>query len=125
MMAHKWLIVAAVSGFLAVALGAFGAHGLRNVLDLYGKVIYEKAVQYQMFHTLALLAVAVLQMTQPKLSLNGAAWAFTIGMVLFSGSLYLLALTNIKWLGLITPFGGLAFLTGWIWLGYAVWKTGT
>jgi uncharacterized membrane protein YgdD (TMEM256/DUF423 family) len=115
-----WLIVAAVSGFLTVALGAFGAHALKNVLDSYGRGIYEKAVQYQMFHTAALLVVGILQHLHPQTSFTGAGWAFFSGLILFSGSLYLLALTGAKWWGAVTPFGGLAFLLGWAWLAYAL-----
>ena len=109
------LRIAAVSGFLTVALGAFGAHGLKALLTEYNTVdIWNKAVLYQMFHTLALLALAF----RPTVN-TGAAIGFLIGICVFSGSLYGLALTNLRWLGAITPLGGLAFLTGWILL---LWK---
>ena len=112
-MMHIWLSAAGVSGFLCVALGAFGAHGLKHILDAYGKDIYETAVLYQMFHTLALLGVGLLQRAFPKSDFNFTGWCFVIGMILFSGSLYLLSLTQIKWLGAVTPLGGVAFLSGW------------
>ena len=111
-----WLISAAISGFLSVALGAFGAHSLKNILDEYGKSIYEKAVLYQMLHTTALLFVGVLQHLVKDTSFSIAGWGFWIGILLFSGSLYGLATTGIKWLGVITPIGGIAFLFGWFWL---------
>jgi uncharacterized membrane protein YgdD (TMEM256/DUF423 family) len=111
-----WLILSAISGFLCVGLGAFGAHSLKNVLDEYGKSIYEKAVLYQMFHTLALFLVGVLCHLLKETSFSLAGWGFLIGILFFSGSLYVMAITGVKWLGIITPFGGVAFLLGWFWL---------
>jgi len=96
-----------------VALRAFGAHSLKNVLNEYGKSIYEKAVLYQMFHSMALLAVGILQHLFKGISFSPAGFGFLIGILLFSGSLYVLAITGIKWLGAITPIGGIAFLLGW------------
>lgn len=119
-MSKVWLSVAALSGFLCVALGAFGAHALKNVLDGYGRDIYEKAVLYQMFHTVALLTLGLLQRQNETLALAPAAWLFICGMLLFCGSLYVLAVSGMKWLGAVTPFGGLAFLLGWLWLGYVL-----
>ena len=116
-----WLISGAISGFLSVGLGAFGAHSLKNILDEYGKSIYEKAVPYQMFHTLALFLVGILYHLFKETYFFLAGWGFLIGIVLFSGSLYVLAITNMKWLGVITPFGGVAFLFGWFWL---IWTLG-
>ena len=121
-MARFWLISAAVFGFLSVALGAFGAHGLKDVLSEYGHIVYDKAVRYQMFHTLALFALGVLQIQLKEISFKICGWSFIIGIILFSGSLYLLALTDIKWLGALTPFGGVAFTVGWFWLGYTIVK---
>ena len=115
-MVKFWLISAAISRFLSVVLGAFGAHTLKNVLDEYGKSIYEKAVLYQMFHTIALFVVGILQPLVKDTSFSIAGWGFLAGIFLFSGSLYLLANTGVKWLGAITPFGGVAFLFGWFWL---------
>ena len=121
-MAKFWLISASIFGFLSVALGAFGAHSLKNILDDYGKSIYEKAVLYQMFHTMALFAVGLMQHFDKETSFSTAGWGFFIGIVLFSGSLYLLAVTGIKWLGAITPVGGVAFLFGWLWLVWTLIK---
>jgi uncharacterized membrane protein YgdD (TMEM256/DUF423 family) len=115
-MAKFWFISAALSGFVCVALGAFGAHSLKNILDEYGKSIYETAVLYQMFHTVALFVVGVIQHFDRETSLSIAGWGFLAGIILFSGSLYLLATTGMKWLGAITPIGGVAFLFGWFWL---------
>jgi uncharacterized membrane protein YgdD (TMEM256/DUF423 family) len=121
-MVKFWFISAAISGFLSVALGAFGAHSLKNILDEYGKSIYEKAVLYQMFHTVALFVVGVIQHFGRETSLSIAGWGFLAGIILFSGSLYLLATTGIKWLGAITPAGGVAFLFGWLSLAWILIK---
>ena len=121
-MAKLWLLLAAIFGFLSVALGAFGAHSLKNVLNEYGKSIYEKAVLYQMFHSMALLAVGVLQHLFKGISFSPAGLGFLIGILLFSGSLYLLAITGLRWLGAITPIGGIAFLFGWAWLICTLFK---
>jgi len=108
----KALRVAAMMGFLAVGLGAFGAHGLKDVLAQHGTGdIWEKAVFYHFIHTVMLVILAV----RMPLS-RGPWWSFLIGIALFSGSLYLLALTGVKWLGAVTPFGGVSFLVGWVWL---------
>ena len=121
-MVKFWLISAAISGFLSVALGAFGGHSFKNILDEYGKSIYEKAVLYQMFHTMALFAVGVMQHFDKETSFSIAGWGFFAGIILFSGSLYVMAITGTKWLGTMTPFGGMAFLFGWFWLGWALIK---
>jgi uncharacterized membrane protein YgdD (TMEM256/DUF423 family) len=121
-MVKFWFISAAISGFLSVALGAFGAHSLKNILDEYGKSIYEKAVFYQMFHTTALFAVGGMQHLTKDTSFSIAGWGFFVGIILFSGSLYVMATTGIKWLGAITPIGGVAFLLGWFWLVLTIIK---
>ena len=104
--------LAATAGALAVALGAFGAHGLKELLVQNGTTaIWEKAVFYHFIHTVMLFVLA----RRPPLK-AGPWWCFAVGIVLFSGSLYLLALTNLRWLGAVTPFGGVSLLAGWIWL---------
>jgi uncharacterized membrane protein YgdD (TMEM256/DUF423 family) len=114
-LARYFLSLAAASGFLAVALGAFGAHALRGYLDTRAEAIFETAVLYHFVHTLVLLMVAVLcRGPAPGRTLQGAGVAFTLGIALFSGSLYLLAITGSRWLGIITPFGGVSFLVGWL-----------
>ncbi len=110
------LRIAAIFGFLAVALGAFGAHGLEDILTEKGADIWDTAVFYHFVHTLAILFLAS-QVSVDKGSVSkGPVLSFTIGTLVFSGSLYVLALTNIKWLGAITPIGGVAFMVGWLWL---------
>jgi len=119
-MVRIWFLLAAFFGFLSVALGAFGAHSLKNILDEYGKSVYEKAVLYQMFHSMALFAVGVLQHLFKEIPFSPAGFGFLIGILLFSGSLYVLAISGLKWLGAITPIGGVAFLFGWAWLIFAI-----
>ena len=112
------LRIAALMGFLAVGLGAFGAHGLKEVLTRHNTAaVWDKAVLYHLIHAVMLF---VLASRAPFIS--GAWWSFLAGMVLFSGSLYLLALTNWHWLGALTPFGGISFLAGWLWLAIAAGK---
>ena len=110
-----WIRLGSVLMFLGVALGAFGAHALKDALSQEGKAVYQTAVLYHFVHGLALLAVGWLAVLKPREPLiDRAGWAFVIGIVLFSGSLYLLAVTGAKTLGMITPLGGLAFLLGWL-----------
>jgi uncharacterized membrane protein YgdD (TMEM256/DUF423 family) len=104
--------IAAALCFLAVALGAFGAHALRPTLESHGLLdVWNKAVFYHFVHALALFVLALLATVH-----RGAGFLFLAGIILFSGSLYLMALTNVRWLGAITPLGGLCFLAGWAWL---------
>lgn len=115
-----FLLIAAVFGFLAVALGAFGAHGLEGKITEKALKNWEKAVQYQMFHTMAIVFVALLLDKLQSAQLTTAGWFFTLGVVLFSGSLYFYSTTGQKFLAMITPFGGVAFLIGWLFFAYAV-----
>lgn len=109
-----WARIGAVSAGLAVAAGAFGAHALRARVDARALEVFETAARYQMYHALALLFVAWLAERQPESArVRLAGWMFVAGTVLFSGSLYLMALTGMTWLGAVTPLGGVAFLTGW------------
>jgi uncharacterized membrane protein YgdD (TMEM256/DUF423 family) len=103
----------AIAAFIAVALGAFGAHSLRTKLTPDMLIIFEVGVRYQMYHALALLALAWATTRWPEANLNVVGWCFIVGIVIFSGSLYLLSATGVRWLGAITPIGGLAFLAGW------------
>ena len=115
-----WLMVVAILGGLAVALGAFGAHALEGKLSDQYLEVYKTAVQYQMIHTLALLGVAILGAIHPEAPwLRPSAWLFLVGTVLFSGSLYALVFSGIRPLGMITPIGGLAFILGWVALALA------
>lgn len=109
---RRWLLMIAVSGFLVVALGAFAAHGLKPYLDTRAQNWFELATRYQMWHTLALLGV--LGLLEKGRSFRVAAWGWLVGMLLFSGSLYAMALTGNTSLAWITPLGGTAFLVGWL-----------
>ena len=112
-MTSAWCLrLAALSGFLVVALGAFGAHGLKAILQRHEALeTWQTAVFYHALHTLVLLALS----TYPGIS-KGAVISFVFGIVVFSGSLYLLAVTNVRWLGAVTPVGGVGLLVGWAWL---------
>lgn len=108
------VIAAGISGGLGVALGAFGAHGLRGKVEERLLETFQTAVQYQMIHALALLIVAFMMLQSGRnLTLDIAAGAFVVGILLFSGSLYGLVLTDMRWLGPVTPLGGLCFIAGW------------
>lgn len=122
-MASISLVLTSLFGFLAVALGAFGAHGLKARLSPDMMAVYQTAVQYHFFHTLALLGVSVL-LAQGINSgaLKATMWLFALGIIIFSGSLYALALTEIRILGAITPIGGTLFMIGWLCLAIAGWK---
>ena len=122
----NWSAVAAVLAGLAVGLGAFGAHGLKGRLDEYSMGVYEKAVLYHFLHAIALLIVSVLPRIGAIPQVAGA-WVcslFLAGILLFSGSLYVLALSGVKALGTVTPFGGVAFLAGWFLLAFALLRAG-
>ena len=108
-----WFMAGALLAGIAVAAGAFGAHGLRSRLAPADLVTFETAVRYQMYHALALLAVAGLLARGAALA-GAAGWSFLAGIALFSGSLYLLTLAGQRWMGAVTPLGGLAFLVGWV-----------
>jgi len=109
----------AASAFVAVAAGAFGAHALRARLDAGALAVFETGARYQMYHALGLLAVGWAAARWPGPWATRAGWLFVLGTVLFSGSLYGLALSGVRWLGAITPLGGVAFLAGWICLALA------
>ena len=111
----------ALSGALAVGLGAFAAHGLRSRVSTDALATFETGARYHMYHALALLAVAWAVGRWPSAWTSAAGWLFVAGTVLFPGSLYLLALTGVRALGAITPVGGLAFILGWLALVYAAW----
>jgi uncharacterized membrane protein YgdD (TMEM256/DUF423 family) len=110
-----------LAAFVGVALGAFAAHGLRNRLTPEMLDIFEVGVRYQMYHAFGLLAVAWAASRWPESNINAAGWCFIIGIIIFSGSLYVLSLTGIRWLGAITPLGGISFLIGWAIL---IWTSG-
>ncbi|MGH8375959.1 MAG: DUF423 domain-containing protein [Pseudomonas sp.] len=121
-MLRGFLMLAAFFGFTGVGLGAFAAHGLKNRLSAEYMAIFHTGVTYQLVHALALLGVAALSTQIPGRLATWAGASFAIGILLFSGSLYVLTLTGISKLGIVTPFGGLAFLAGWLCLGLAAWR---
>ena len=119
-MNRLFITLGAINGLLAVALGAFAAHGLKARLDAPMLAVFQTGVTYQMTHALALVLIGIIAQTMPESNiLRRAGWAMLIGIVLFSGSLYLLAVTGLTWLGAITPLGGTAFLIGW---GLLAWS---
>jgi uncharacterized membrane protein YgdD (TMEM256/DUF423 family) len=116
---QPWLVIAAINGALAVAAGAFGAHALQGRLDAHAMQVFETGARYHMYHALAMGLAAFAIRGGAALSAQAAAIFFLAGIVLFSGSLYLLALTGTRALGIVTPFGGLSFLIGWAALAFA------
>ena len=121
-MDRTFLLVGAIAGFIAVGFGAFGAHGLRGRLSPEMLAVFETGVRYQMYHALAILVTAVALGFADVRLLRISGWLFTAGIVLFSGSLYAVALSGVTRLGMITPLGGLAFLAGWALLVVAALK---
>ncbi len=118
-MDKTFLLVGAVAAFLAVTLGAFGAHGLRARLSPEMMAVFQTGVQYHIYHALALILVSGIMGRMSGWLIQTAGWCFTAGIVFFSGSLYLLAVTGVTSLGAITPIGGLFFLIGWACLAFA------
>ena len=122
-MSRIFISLAALSGLLAVGLGAFGAHALKTRLDDYALGIFQTAVQYHFYHSLALLGVGLMALWYPQSGLLRASGiAFAVGILIFSGSLYLLSVTGVRWLGAVTPLGGLTFMIGWACLAAASWR---
>ena len=125
-MHKRFLVTASIFGTLSVVLGAFGAHALKKIVSPESVATFETGVRYQFYHTFALLAVAILYQSFPGKWMTGAGWLFIVGIILFSGSLYALTAlkaTNavgLRGIGIITPFGGLLFVAGWICLLLAV-----
>jgi uncharacterized membrane protein YgdD (TMEM256/DUF423 family) len=117
------LLFAALLGALSVSIGAFGAHGLKNILMETGRTeTFELAVRYQFYHAFAIFFTGILMFNLKNRLLNFAALFFVLGVIFFSGSLYVLSLTGKTWLGAVTPLGGLLFIIGWMLLFYSVWK---
>jgi uncharacterized membrane protein YgdD (TMEM256/DUF423 family) len=116
-----WIALGALNAAVAVGAGAFAAHGLRERLDARALEVFETGARYQMYHAFAIV-LAGLAASSLGRGAATAGWIFQAGIVLFSGSLYVLALTGIKGLGAITPLGGLAFIAGWLWLAWSAWR---
>jgi uncharacterized membrane protein YgdD (TMEM256/DUF423 family) len=111
-----------LSAFIGVAAGAFGAHGLKSRVSAEMLSVFEVGVRYQMYHAFALIAAAWVYAKWPSVLVTTGGWFFVIGTVLFSGSLYLLSVSGVRWLGAVTPLGGVAFLAGWACLAWAAWR---
>ena len=113
-MSNLFIGLGALSAFISVAAGAFGAHALKQVLDTDMLAVYHTAVDYQFFHSIGLIVIGILHKVSPRQSHSFSASAMLAGIILFSGSLYILSTTGIKWLGMITPAGGICFLAAWL-----------
>lgn len=121
-MERIFLTIGALSAFIGVAAGAFGAHGLKHRISADMLAVFETGVRYQMYHALALMAVAWAFSRWPSALVTASGWSFIFGTLLFSGSLYLMTFSGIKSLGIITPVGGLGFLLGWLFLALGIWR---
>lgn len=123
-MRSTFLLASALCGLAGVALGAFGAHGLATVLSNDMLQVFKTAVDYQMWHALGLGLIALIQLQAPDaVLLKWSGWLMLVGIWLFSGSLYLLAILNLKWLGMITPLGGVCFILSWLLLAVFAWQS--
>ena len=121
-MSSLFFVLGALFAFVAVAGGAFGAHSLKAILAPDLLAVFETGIRYQMYHALALLAVGWAAHQYPQASFHISGWLFVAGIVLFSGSLYVLALSGVRWLGAITPLGGVCFLAGWGVFAWQAWQ---
>jgi uncharacterized membrane protein YgdD (TMEM256/DUF423 family) len=119
---RNWLVIGALLAGLAVGLGAFGAHGLKDRIPETRLATFETGVKYHFYHALALFLVGLLGYQLPALKLQLTGILFLLGILLFSGSLYALSWTGKSWWGAVTPFGGISFLSGWVALAYSVWR---
>ena len=120
---RDWIVLGSCLMALAVVLGAFGAHGLKSKVSNEDLIIFETGVRYQIYHSIALIILGLMIYTIPNIKLSIIAYLFTLGILLFSGSLYILVLTNLRWFGAITPIGGLCFIFGWILFAIKVFKS--
>ena len=115
MMKSIFLLLASLSAMTGIGLGAFGAHGLKNVLSPELLTVYQTGVTYQMWHALGLMGISLIHQQSPESKLiYWAGWLMFMGIILFSGSLYLLVILNLKWIGIITPIGGVSFIMAWV-----------
>jgi uncharacterized membrane protein YgdD (TMEM256/DUF423 family) len=120
-----WIALGALNAAIAVATGAFAAHGLRDRVTARALEVFETAARYQMYHAIALVLAGIVASYASGTAARGAVvagWLFQAGIVLFCGSLYALALTDVRALGAVTPLGGLAFLAGWLWFAWTTWR---
>ena len=122
---QHFILLGSLFAGTAVAAGAFGAHTLKGVLDASRLAVFDTATRYQMLHAFGIFFVAWAAERYPGRGLERAGWLFTIGILLFAGSLYGVSLAGVNWLGAVTPIGGLAFIAGWLTLGWNSWKVST
>jgi uncharacterized membrane protein YgdD (TMEM256/DUF423 family) len=120
--AQRFLALGSILAGLGVAAGAFGAHALKEILDAPMLQVFETATRYVMYHAFGLCIVSWAIDRYPEQRLEKSGWLFLIGILLFSGSLYVVSLAGIRWVGAVTPIGGLAFMTGWLLLAWGVWR---
>ena len=120
--AQRFLVFGSIIAGLGVAAGAFGAHALKEILDAPMLQVFETATRYVMYHAIGLCIVSWAIDRYPEQRLEKSGWLFLIGILLFSGSLYVVSLAGIRWMGAVTPIGGLAFMTGWLLLAWGVWR---
>lgn len=118
-MSNAFIGLGALSAFISVAAGAFGAHALKQVLDADMLAVYHTAVDYQFLHSIGLIVIGTIHKSSPRHCHLFSAWAMLAGIIIFSGSLYILSTTGIKWLGMITPVGGVCFLAAWLILAFS------
>lgn len=116
------IIIGAISGFLSISFGAFGAHAIKQWMSVDLMAIYQTAVSYQIYHSLGLILIALVYQHQQNTLIKTAGWLMLAGIIIFSGSLYTLSLTDTRWLGAITPVGGILLLLAWLLLGLGVSK---
>lgn len=121
-MERVFFIIGALSAFMGVAAGALGAHGMKDRISAEMLSVFEVGVRYQMYHAFALIAAAWAHAKWPSSFVTAGGWLFVAGTILFSGSLYLLSVSGVRWLGAITPIGGVAFLVGWVCVAWGAWK---
>jgi len=121
-MERVFFVLGALSAFIGVAAGAFGTHGLKIRMSAEMLSVFEVGVRYQMYHAFALIIAAWVQAKWPSSIVTTGGWFFVIGTIFFSGSLYLMSVTGVRWLGAITPLGGLAFLAGWVCIAWGAWR---
>ena len=122
--AQRFLLIGAILAGSGVAAGAFGAHALKGILDAPMLQVFETATRYVMYHAFGLCIVSWAIDRYPEQRLEKSGWLFILGILLFSGSLYVVSLAGIRWMGAVTPVGGLAFMIGWVLLGWGVWRDG-
>ncbi|MCH9639385.1 MAG: DUF423 domain-containing protein [Betaproteobacteria bacterium] len=122
-MPKTFLLLGTINTFICIALGAFGAHGLKQILTTDKLAVFEIGVQYHLYHALGLLVIGLLLLYFPKSRMIAASgWLMLLGIMLFSGTLYVTSLTEISGMGIVAPFGGISFLSAWALLTYAIWK---